>query len=642
MFQLSFLNASLLFFAAATILPLLIWLLAKKKPQKVIFSTLRFIKLSKQQEKSRTKLKNILLLIIRMLIILLVALAVARPMFNTSKLQPSRKHPPTAMAILLDTSYSMDYAQGGKSTLQLAKEAITKINSRCNSDDQLVLISSDSNWNLLNSQLYAGKIPETLLEKINIAYLPLSLQEMLTYAETKLKESQMPNREIYLLSDNRLAPETLKTDIPLASIPLREDSSYENLSISKAGILPQLVDKRRLQTLQFTLENHGTHDRKDVLVKAVLGDIKLAEKFVSVPAKTSITETIPIELRADGWQSGYLEVLDELQTQDNRAYFAFPFFTKPRIAVISQSGSLPLILDTMLRVYTGAAPTIIAPQNISLASIDAYQLFIIHDCGPVTPRLRELFSTLAAGNIGVLFTLDASLGADLKAHLNNVFSLKINDRSQKVLSIDQINKHHYISSLIADKTLKHNQAGDYWQASSQAASVLVSAQGVPLAVVNGKQALWLWNLSGSQNPFFIDPAFPVLAFRSFDYLASTNVPETGLLVGETINFDRLKLPQGEMLTNRRHQTTRPGIYTLEPDSPREQVKAINIDYSDSQARYNPPSGVKILGKNWDKQLFFSRLGHDLWKILLAIALALVLLELIIVKMEEARSGTSNP
>lgn len=642
MFQLSFLNASLLFFAAATILPLLIWLLAKKKPRKVIFSTLRFIKLSQQQEKRRSKLTNILLLIIRMLIILLVALAVARPMFNTNKLKPSPKHPPTAIAIMLDTSYSMDYAQGGKSTLQLAKEAISKINARSNDDDQLVLISSDANWNLLNSQLYAGKIPETLLDKLNISYLPLSLQEMLEAAETKLKESQMPNQEIYLLSDNRTAPETLKTAIPIAAIPLREDNSYENLSISKAGVLPQLVDKRRMQLLQFTLENHGTHDRRDVLVKAVLGDIKLAEKFVSVPAKTSITETIPIELRADGWQSGYLEVLDELQTQDNRAYFAFPFFTKPRIAVVSQSGTLPIILDTMLRVYTGAAPVIISPQNLSLSSIDAYQLFIIHDCGPLSPRMREFFSTLASKEAGVLYTLDATLGSDLKAHLNNVFSLGITDRSQKVLSIDMINKHHYISSLISDKQLKHNQSGDYWQAASQGASILLSAQKVPLAVISGKQSLWLWNLSGSQNPFFVDPAFPVFAFRTFDYLASTNVPETSLQVGETITFDRLKLPQGEIISNRRHLATRPGIYTLEPDSPREQVKAINIDYSDSQARTNPPRGLKTLGKNWETQLFFSRLGHDLWKTLLAIALALVFLELIIVKLEEARSGTSNP
>ncbi|MBP7932741.1 MAG: BatA domain-containing protein, partial [Candidatus Syntrophosphaera sp.] len=42
--NLTFLNAGFLFFLAATILPLIIWLLAKKKPKQVVFPTIRFIK----------------------------------------------------------------------------------------------------------------------------------------------------------------------------------------------------------------------------------------------------------------------------------------------------------------------------------------------------------------------------------------------------------------------------------------------------------------------------------------------------------------------------------------------------------------------------------------------------------------------
>ncbi|MGC9362859.1 MAG: BatA domain-containing protein, partial [Candidatus Syntrophosphaera sp.] len=84
---LSFLNSGLLLFTAATVLPLLIWLLAKKKPKRVVFPTLRFIKASQEQEKKRSKLKNIILLIIRMLIILLVTLAATRPLLRSSGLK---------------------------------------------------------------------------------------------------------------------------------------------------------------------------------------------------------------------------------------------------------------------------------------------------------------------------------------------------------------------------------------------------------------------------------------------------------------------------------------------------------------------------------------------------------------------------
>ncbi|MDY0152439.1 MAG: BatA domain-containing protein [Candidatus Cloacimonas sp.] len=638
MFQLSFLNASLLFFAAATVIPLLIWLLAKKKPLKVLFPTLRFIKLSKEQEKSRSKLKNILLLLIRMLIILLVALAVARPMFNSAKVKPSAKHPPTALAIMVDTSFSMDYADSGKSYLQYAKEALTAINAKAREDDRLILISSNENWNQLHAQIYAAKIPEALIGQLAITYTPLPLEDMLKLAETKLQESQMPNQEIYLLTDNRMEAVKLKSSVPLATIPLPESADYENIACTAVKVLPQLVDKRRQQTIQFTLENHGQRERKEVLVKAVLGEIKMAEKFVNVPARQSITETISVEVQNEGWQSGYIEITDERQNKDNRNYFAFPYYSKPRLAVVSLSSNLPYILSSFLSVYSGATVPIIRPDALSINALDNYSLIVVYDCGTLTPKLRDIFTNLTARKTGVLFCSGNTMAADLKAYLNSAFSLDIKERSTKAISIDAINKHHYASSMIADKQLKNNVIADYWQATSKGSNAIISAQNIPLAVSSGKQSLWLWNIASSQNPFFIDPAFPVFAFRTLDYLATSEIPETEHHLGDILSFDRLKLPEGETVSNRKHLVTEPGIYILEPDTPRASALAVNIDYLDSQARDNPPTGVKNLGKNWQDKLFFSRLGHDLWKILLAIAFALVILELIIVKMEESRSG----
>jgi len=637
LFQLSFLNATFLFFAAAVIIPLLIWLLAKKKPLKIVFPTLRFIKLSKEQEKSRSKLKNILLLIIRMLIILLVVLAVARPMLSSPKLKPSGKHPPTAIAILIDTSYSMDYAERGKSSLQYAKEALQKINAKANPDDRLIPISSDENWNLLHSQIYAGSLPETLIGQLKITFSPLTLEEMLAQAETKLAESQMPNREIYLITDLRIPPAELKTSVPIALIPVPETVDYENLAVISANALPQLVEKHNQQLIQFTVANYGETERKDVLVKAVVNDIKLAEKFLSVPAQSTVIETIPIELRSDGWQSGYIEVNDERQITDNRCYFAFPYYSKPRVTVITRNGSLPAILSTILKVYSASSFQIISADALSISDLDKAQLFVVYDCGALTSRLREVFTNLQNRKKGILFCLGDNLSADLKSYLNNSFGIEIKERTQKAITIDNLNAHHYISSLISGKALKNTTLSDYWQAVNKNAGVLISAQNIPLAVVNEKQSLWLWNIASENNPFFIDPAFPVLAFRTLDYLAGSEIPETNNKIGQVLIFDKLQLPTGEIISNRRYLATEPGIYIFEPNTPRSYAMAINIDYSDSETRTNLPKGIKNLGDKWEDKLFFSRLGHDLWKILLAIAFALMILEIIIVKTEETRA-----
>ena len=53
--------------------------------------------------------------------------------------------------------------------------------------------------------------------------------------------------------------------------------------------------------------------------------------------------------------------------------------------------------------------------------------------------------------------------------------------------------------------------------------------------------------------------------------------------------------------------------------------------------YQELKNVQLLGKDWQDKIFHTRLGYELRKILLAIALALVILEIILVKSEELRS-----
>lgn len=640
MFQLSFLNAGLLFFAAATVLPLLIWLLAKKKPPRVLFSSLRFIKQSQEQEKNRTKITNIILLIIRMLIILLIALAVARPMLSSARLGKSHKHPPTAVAIILDTSYSMDYMEGGKTLLEKAKGYISEINARAQDADRLILITRDSDWNDLHSLVYAKEIPLEILTGITYSYEPLSWEDALNLAERKLSEAQMPNREIYLLSDFINEIVQLKSSIPILTIPLTTDEPRSNISLSQARILPQLVSRSKVHTAQFVVTNHGSADRADVLIKAVVNDIKVAEKFVSVPARSSLTETISFDLTREGWQGGYLEVLDEYLTADNRSYFALEYYQYPKVAVITNS-SLPLYLSTILSVYTGGRGVqTISPAALNLSMLEDYNLFIFYDFGSLNPKLREVFNTLKTKEIGSLICLGNALPGDTKAMLEQSFGISISGYSRQARAIDYISAQHKVSALIADKRLKYPVIGSFWESRGSTAP-LISAQNNALALMKDNQALWLWDSNSTDNTFFIDPAFPVFAYRQFTALQSFNLPDQELIPGDAIRASALGLPDGNTinLANGLYFAKDPGIYTINPGNQRQGMAAVNIDYQDSDSVFTKPGGKhRELGKNWQDEIFLARLGRDLWKILLIAAILLMILEIIIVKLQEARGN----
>ncbi len=644
----SFLNSGLLLFAAATILPLLIWLLAKKKPKRVVFPTLRFIKAGQEQEKKRSQLKNIILLIIRMLIILLAVLAVTRPLLRSLHLKPSKNHPPTAIAILVDTSFSMDYVEEGKSNLERARDAIRRINALANAQDRLIPVTSDADWNRLHAQIYAGAIPDDLLKQLNVTFTPQPLDAMLKLAQDKLRETQLANRELYLLTDGQQAEYPAAPDPALNVINVAANQARANLSCSEAGVLPQLVEKSRRQSIQFKVTNHSASERRDVLVKVVLGGAKVAEKFVDLPARQTVNQSIVIDLQQDGWQSGYVEVLDDRLEHDNRAYFSFPFQLAPRVAVVSDRAALPLALRSLLQVYTGPGGRIdiLNPQQLNLATLQQYQNFVFTGSAYLSPKLREIIGALQSAKRGALFCLDQSLSAEYKAWLGGLFGVSFGAWQSQTQSLGYINPHHFTTELMRGTNIRFNALTDFWKLSGNGSTTLLGSAAGPYALARDNFVLWNIDLASQKSSFLLDAAFAVFAYRSLEYTGSVVAAGEKYQLGDAVSANRVTLPDGTNLDTANHSFTlnQPGIYTLgKADG---SSTAISVDAPRQESEYAPMrykglKNTKLLDRNWQNALFHTRLGHDLWKILLAAALALFLLEIILVKAEELRPAKTG-
>lgn len=644
---LSFLNSGLLLFTAATILPLLIWLLAKKKPKRVVFPSLRFIKAGLEQEKKRSRLKNIILLIIRMLIILLVTLAATRPLLQSKHLKPSRKHPPTAIALVLDTSFSMDYVSEAKTTLDRAREALRRINALCEAQDRLVLVTSDEAWNRLHAQIYAGSIPDDLIARLEVCFTPMSVDAMLSLAQDKLRETQLSNREMYYLTDGQTQPLDAELQSMLNVINLSPEENRENLSCSEATVLPQLVEKTRRQTIQFKLTNHGGQDVGEALVKVVLDGAKIAEKFVSVPARQSINQSIVIDISKDGWQNGYVEVLDDRLTHDNRSYFSFPFRLAPRIAVFSGSLSVPPHLSSLLSVYAGSGGKvdILGPQQLSLAALEQYETLVFIDPGVPATKLRELIKTLGDKQRGALFCLGADSGQDYRSVLSDMFGVALGTLESKPQSVSYVNPHHYTTELIAGKNVRYNQIGNRWKVSGTGSTILLGGSPDQFSLAKGNMLLWNFDLEDQRATFLLDASFAVFAYRSLEYAGAVLSAGEKYALGDIVRASAITLPDGKRLelASRSHKIVQPGIYTLLASDGSDHSVAVDVPESESAfvpMDYTKQSNVRVLGKNWQNTIFHTRLGHDLWKILLAAALALIVLEIVLVKTEELRPSAS--
>jgi len=132
----------------ALAIPVLIHLLLKRKKQRLRFSTLQFFRRHDEHSSQRRKLRNLLLLAVRLLLLAVLVLAFARPYLPD--IQPNGTRQQRRLAVLVvDRSASMQGSDAGVPRWPRAREAIQKILSDLTANDRAALISCATHCEVL-------------------------------------------------------------------------------------------------------------------------------------------------------------------------------------------------------------------------------------------------------------------------------------------------------------------------------------------------------------------------------------------------------------------------------------------------------------------------------------------------------------
>src|SRR5437764_10255570 len=118
--DISLMNAGLAAGAALAALPVILHLFMRQTPKHVVFPALRLIRERQKRSKKRLRVKNWLLLLARMALFALMALALARPSVHRQT-SSAGENVDAAIALVVDTSLSMEYTERGKNRLEEAK-----------------------------------------------------------------------------------------------------------------------------------------------------------------------------------------------------------------------------------------------------------------------------------------------------------------------------------------------------------------------------------------------------------------------------------------------------------------------------------------------------------------------------------------
>ena len=345
----SFLAPFALFLTAAAAVPLVLHLLRHRTGEKIDFPAVRYMLRAAREHSRELKIRNLLLMVLRVAIVLALALAAARPVGRLF----GGGHAPTAFAIVLDNSLSTSAVVDGAPVLARLKDAARGAVARASSGDRLWLVTADAR--------VVGASTATVRAALDRAE-PLAgagdLRAAVARAVQLVKGAGIPARQIAIVTDAQASAwtTTLPLDDVTATVYAVPGAVPRNRAVLRAAAEPAHWTPRGAVRA-------ATSSSDSVTYRVAVGTRSTA-RGSAAPGADLVVRLDPSER---GWLAGSVELEpDELRGDDQR-FFAVHVGAAPSVVAEAGAGAFGrTAVDALVqegRVTRGA--------DVALTSADA-------------------------------------------------------------------------------------------------------------------------------------------------------------------------------------------------------------------------------------------------------------------------------
>lgn len=330
----NFLFPTFLIGLAAIAIPIIIHLFNFRKYKKVYFTNVQFLKELKQESDSKSKLKEWLILAMRILAIASLVFAFAQPFIpgKTKAVQGEK-----AISIYIDNSFSMESTNKKGTLLENAKEYATEIVNTFNESDKFQLLTNDFE---AKHQRFVSK--EDFIEQLNevkISAATKSINDVLKRQQDFLQNSSSKNKRIFLLSDFQkntsvFSKADIDTSIVISCIPIAS-SEVSNVYIDSVWFETPVQQFGTQQIIHAIIINKSTKDIENGTLKLFINNAQVSLSSFNVSAGNKKNANISFTVKAKGINKGVLKIEDYPITYDDNFYFSFNAQTTINALVIN-------------------------------------------------------------------------------------------------------------------------------------------------------------------------------------------------------------------------------------------------------------------------------------------------------------------
>lgn len=430
----------LLLGAALAAVPVVIHLLFRRPYRDVPWAATRFLLAATKKHAKRLRLEQLLLLAVRVAVLLLVAVALARPYFETP--QAAGPDPPKHRVIVLDASYSMGHEIGGRTRFDLAKEAIREVVDAAKPGDafHLVRMTDLGPRVVIGRAAYeAAQVGEAVDEQA-VGFGRADPLPALRDAKELLRQaSQLPNKEVVILSDFQQADwrpagdrgEELRGLLDeigeAATLRLFDAGSADaaNAAVTDVAVDGAYVRTGRPVRVTATVRQHGGERRRERVELHVDGR-PAATEVAELRLNENATVTFTHVFAEPGPHAVQVRMPPDALAVDDARFLAVSARERLRVLLVNgvtagrPEGTATFYLLQALSPSAGESaasvgdfePTVIDEADLAGHDLAGYDAVVLSNVGIVTDREADRLRGFASAGGGVVLCLGDNVRAE--------------------------------------------------------------------------------------------------------------------------------------------------------------------------------------------------------------------------------------
>lgn len=357
------------------IIPIIIHLFSFRKYQHVFFHSIFLLQESQdEQNRTRTKLQEILILISRIIAITFLVFAFAQPFIplNSGKSEANQ-----TVSIYIDNSLSMQNETQEGIALEIAKSRALSILDAYTQDHMFYIITNNPSMGEqipLTKQHAEQKISEIQPSPFSPNMSDICLQAHSLDLHKK--------NSLYIISDFQKHTSDIQnflTDslFKITCIPIIPEKT-NNVSIDSVWFDSPYRTKNQIETIHVRISNSGNQIYSDFPVQLFINDTLRAISNIQIEPNNSVELSMEYTISYSGIVTGKISLEDYPILFDNNYYFAYTIRNTIQTLIINENNENTYI-SNLLHYDDYIKITQNSRHTIEYAKIPNYDVLILHE-----------------------------------------------------------------------------------------------------------------------------------------------------------------------------------------------------------------------------------------------------------------------